>query len=295
MAASTDTHALGAAMAVATALAWSGAVLLLRRGAHFGASPTNLFKNAVGTTLMLPTLAVAGVGGARAIPAGDLVILAISGTLGIAIGDTLFLGALRRLGAGWMALLDCIYAPTVVLVAIGWLGEPVGPSFVVGAALVVAGLLVAAWQPQRSEPVAAGLLMGLGSIVVVALAVVMAKPVLDRSELVAATTVRLGAGTLAQALALAAIPGTRASFRVFADRRAWRELLPAAVLGTWLSMLLWLGGLKYTHASVAALLNQLATVFLLLGARFVLHEAVPPRRWVGALVAATGAVVIAWR
>jgi drug/metabolite transporter (DMT)-like permease len=286
-------HQLGMAMSVGTALVWSSAVILLRRGAHVGPAATNLFKNTVGTVLTLATLLIAAPEQLHGIALEDAAILALSGVLGIAIGDVLFLAALQRLGAAWMALLDCAYAPTVVLVAVLWLGEPLSSGFMAGAALVVCGLVLATWRRGASEPVGAGLLLGALSIVVVAIGVVIAKPALGRTGLLAATAIRLAAGLLVQTLVHLPSARLRRSFNVFRDRDAMRTLLPAAILGTWLSMILWLGGTKYTAASTAAVLNQTATVFTLLGARFVLHEPVPARRWWGAALAAAGALTVA--
>ncbi len=286
-------HALGMAMAVGTAIIWAASVLLMRRGVKAGAGATNLLKNVIGSLLMVPTLAFVGWDGLTSITGQDLAILACSGVLGIAIGDWLFLGALARLGAGWMALFDCVYAPTVVLAAVFVLGEPLPPEFGLGAGLVVIGLVLATWQTPRDAPVRGGVWLGIGSIVVVALAVVLAKPALGRTGLLAATAVRLWVGLLAQAAVLCAVPQGRAAFRVLISAEAWRTIGPPAVLGTWAAMILWLGGIKYTHASVAAVLNQLAVVFMLLGARFWLGETVSRRRWLGSALAASGAAVIA--
>jgi len=69
---------------------------------------------------------------------------------------------------------------------------------------------------------------------------------------------------------------------LFRPQRLWRWMLPATVAGTYFSMVLWLGGIKYTETSTAALLNQMATVFLLILSRFFGGEVVPPRRgWRG--------------
>jgi len=72
----------------------------------------------------------------------------------------------------------------------------------------------------------------------------------------------------------------------------WRTLVPAAFVGTYLSLLFWLGGFKWADASVAAVLNQMATVYLLLFARFVLKEQLRPRQVAGSLLAASGALWI---
>ena len=57
-------------------------------------------------------------------------------------------------------------------------------------------------------------------------------------------------------------------------------------------MLLWLGGLKYTDASVAALLNQLTVVFTITMGVIVLKEKLTRGRIIGAAAALCGAVVI---
>ena len=72
----------------------------------------------------------------------------------------------------------------------------------------------------------------------------------------------------------------------------WRTLLPASVLGSYVSMLLWLGGFKWTEASVAAVLNQLTTVFIIILARLFLAEPLSRRRAAGAAVAVMGAIVV---
>jgi drug/metabolite transporter (DMT)-like permease len=286
-------HAIGVAMALGTAVVWSMAVLLLRRGGQFGPIATNLFKNTVGSVLIALTLLVVGPEDLLAIAPTDAVMLVVSGVLGIAIGDILFLAALARLGAAWMAVIDCAYAPTVVVIAVLWLGEPFGVAFAVGVSLVALGLVIASWRRGSDEPVASGMLLGLISIVVVAVAVVIAKPALGRTGLIAATAVRLFAGLFGQILVQIMSRRGRRAFAIFKQPLAWKTLLPASVLGTWLSMILWLGGIKYTEASTAAVLNQTATIFTLVGARFILLEPVPARRWWGAVIAAAGAAVVA--
>ena len=57
-------------------------------------------------------------------------------------------------------------------------------------------------------------------------------------------------------------------------------------------MMLWLGGYKWADASVAAVLNQMATVYMMLLAWLVLGERLAPRQVLGGLLAAGGALWI---
>ena len=57
-------------------------------------------------------------------------------------------------------------------------------------------------------------------------------------------------------------------------------------------MLLWLGGVKYTSSSVAAMLNQLSVLFTLVLARVWLREPLSLRKMVGGGASLAGALII---
>lgn len=290
---------LGEWMAIGCAFCWALAVTLFRRVGIADPWALNLFKNVVATVLLVATMLAVGIPLDTDRSTTDWLRLAGSALLGITVGDTLFFAGLQRIGGSVAAVVDCAYSPTVVVLSVLLLGETLRGGLLLGAPLVVAGLLLVTWQPRPSagqavEPTVsrAGVLLALGGVLSTALGVIVAKPALERSNLIEATTVRLVVATVSIALRqlqAAHRPATRA---LFGSPQAWRNLVPASVVGTYLSMLLWLGGLKYAPASVASLLNQLSTVFLLVLARVVGGEIVPARRWTGAAVALAGTVVI---
>jgi drug/metabolite transporter (DMT)-like permease len=72
----------------------------------------------------------------------------------------------------------------------------------------------------------------------------------------------------------------------------WRTLLPASFLGSYVAMLFWLGGFKWTTASRAAVLNQMSTVFTIVFARVFLAEPLSRLRAAGAVVAMAGALCV---
>jgi drug/metabolite transporter (DMT)-like permease len=61
----------------------------------------------------------------------------------------------------------------------------------------------------------------------------------------------------------------------------WLKLGAAAFVGQFLAMVLWLAGYKYTSASVAAVLNESASVFLVVLAALWLREPLTRRGIVG--------------
>jgi drug/metabolite transporter (DMT)-like permease len=303
---------LGTAMALGCGLAWAIAVVLFRQASagEVSARALNLFKNAVASVLLVLTVLIRdGDGGEGAIArlaslsTWDLGRLTLSGVLGLAIADTLFFSGLRRVGSSMAAVADCAYAPTAVILSVLLLGEELREGLLIGGPLVVLGLGIVSWRADRGHTDAAGLttkldgvglLLTLGGVMTTALGVVVAKPALNQADLLEATTLRLLAGTLALGL-WEALRGELASALVlFRPQPAWRFAIPATLIGTYLSMLLWLGGIKYSTASKAAILSQLSVVFLLVLSRLT-GEPVPPRRWLGAGVALTGALVVVTR
>ena len=106
----------------------------------------------------------------------------------------------------------------------------------------------------------------------VALGIVMVKPVLGTVSVVWATLVRLAGGAAALVFIVPFLRNRRAILGPLADRGNWKALVPASFFGSYLSLILWMGGMKYAKVSVAAILNQLNTIFIVIIAAIFLKE-----------------------
>jgi drug/metabolite transporter (DMT)-like permease len=293
---------IGELCALGAALSWATSLILFKRSEAISPLGMNLFKNTVAMVLLTATLLVLGEGIDTARSGADWGWLVLSGLLGIALADTLIFMALRRLGAGLLAIVDCAYAPVMVGLAVLILGEPLTLAFAGGGVLVVGGVLLAVSErspaqaaeeaPPTEGSKAAGAVIGVLGIVFMGLGVMAVKPLLERGHLVEVTLMRLIAGIAGQLLWIAAIPSQRTALRAFKERSVWKTLLPGSILGTYVAMLLWLGGFKWTSASIASVLNQTASVFTLLFAWLFLSEPLTPRRLVGCLAALAGAAAV---
>lgn len=285
---------LGELCALLAPLAWAVAVILFKRSASAPPASLNLFKNSLAIVLLSLTLLGLGVGLPTDRPFADWARLAASGVLGLAVADTLLFEGLRRIGAARLAVVDTAYAPTVVLLSALFLAETPGPAFLAGAAAVVAGVALAtvergAFTGAGGRELAVGMLFAFGGIVGTATGVIVAKPVLEGSHLVEVTWTRLVVGVVVQAAWVTLRGGWAEAAVAFRPSPLWRTLVPAAVFGTYLSLMLWLGGFKWAPASTAAVLNQMATVYILGLAWLVLGETLRARQVAGALLAAAGA------
>ena len=293
----TKRSAMGEFFALAAAVVWAGAVVLFKKsGESIPPFALNLFRVVVSAVLLTITLAVVGEPLWGRAPLADYLILAASGVIAIAISDTLFHMSLNRVGAGINAIIDTLYSPSVVLFAFVLLGERLAPVQLVGMALVISGVLTA----SRHEPAPGttrrtllmGIVYGVLAMVTLGFGIVIAKPVLERSPILWATTVRQ-LGSLAVLLPVAMIvPARREIFGVFKPTRAWRFSLPGTILGSYLALIFWIGGMKLTTAGTAAILNQTATIYILLFASLFLKEPFTRRKAVAVLLALAGIMLV---
>lgn len=292
-------HFSGETYSILCAALWAVAVILFRKsGDTVPPVALNLFKGVVGLTLSLVTMAVLGVpffpASASAL---DWTILAASGIVGIGIADTIFFVSLNRLGAGRIAIVDCLYSPFVILCSFLYLHEPLGVPLLAAVVLMGLAIFIGTWSPdptQRTLPrdLHVGVLLGILATFLMAAGIVAVKPILNRSDVWWALSVRLAAGVAFLAIQ-GSLPRHRASvLAALRPTRQWRITIPAAFVGTYLSIFFWTMGMKYTMTTIASVLNQLSNLFILVLAWLFLRERLGPRQWI-AIAMGVGAGVLA--
>jgi drug/metabolite transporter (DMT)-like permease len=287
---------LGEFLALASALVWAVAVILFRiSGKTVSPFALNLFKNTVALLLFLPLLPLLGVPFLPAASAEDYVLLLVSGFLGIAISDTLFLTALNMLGASLLAIVDCVYSPFIIVLSYVFLGERLNPWQFLGVLLIAAAIAVMAWKstgengkvPRRD--LFRGIVLGVLAMLTVAVGIVMIKPMLARTDVFWATAMRLAGGIGGLLLFLPFHPRRRSVLAPLLDVSQWKVLVPASVLGSFFSLLFWVAGMKFTLASVAAVLNQMNVIFVFILAAVFLGEKAAPWKIAAVALAFIGA------
>lgn len=294
-----DHDLIGQACALSAAITWAVAVILFKQsGERVPPLPLNLFKCAVGLILLMITLAVLGDGPAllARFTTRDIVILLISGIIGIALADTLFFHSLNLIGVGLVSIVDCLYTPLIILFSYLMLSEELTRSDYLGTALII----LAVFLSSRHAPpagrtrgqIALGVLFGAFAMALMAFSIVFAKPVLEKFPLIWGTTLRLFAGTLALAALGLGSPRRKEYWAVFRPSPVWWIIVPASVLATYLSMVFWIAGFKYTEAAIAAVLNQTSIIFALILATIFLKEPFSTRKLAAVTLAAAGVVMV---
>ena len=196
-------------------------------------------------------------------------VLSLSGILGVTLADIFYFFALNRLGAGMVAVVECLYLPGVLVFSYLLLGERMGISGIIGSILVLCAILVGAAPLKNSGPARMhmpsnmwGLLAGILSMMFMALGIVIAKDVLDQADVFWATFIRISAGLIGLVPIVLCHPERVRFARELKFSKAWLNAFPATVSGNYIALVLWVAGMKYTSASRAAVLNQMSTIFL---------------------------------
>jgi drug/metabolite transporter (DMT)-like permease len=287
-------RSLGETLALSSGLAWAIAVVLFRvSGRRIHPVGLNLAKTVLALIVMVPTLLVLGEPLAPAVPFSTTGLLLLSGVLGIAVSDTLFFYALNRLGASLTAIVDCFYSPFVIALSFVLLGERLSFVQLAGAALVVSAVLTLSKEGKLEKigrtDLVVGIISGVLAMFFVAFGIVMVKPVLGSVSVFWSTLVRLAGGSLALVVLVPFLRNRKAVLLPLCEPRNWKVLVPAAFFGSYLSLILWMGGMKYAKASVAAVLNQLNTIFIVIIAAIFLKERLTGWKILAVILAFVGA------
>ncbi len=286
----------GELLSIGCALAWAVGVIIYKRlGEDLPPLKLCLLKNLIVLVLVAGTvvLLLSPLGASLGLPAlsrpaldTPTVLAALaSGLIGIAMADTLYLRALNRIGAGRMGVIGNLYSPFVIVLSFAFLGERLSPLQGLGFLLVMAGLLVVN-APARLDQVGRaslrrGLIEGALAMALMAVAIVMMKRPLESHPFWWLVLLRVTGAVAGLGLLVAAMPSLRRDWRVAGRPRRWGSLLAAAFIGQYLSMSMWLAGFKYTDASVASILNETSSIFILVLAAVFLREPLRRRSLLG--------------
>jgi drug/metabolite transporter (DMT)-like permease len=139
---------IGHQAALAAAMAWTTASALWRSLSQFGtAIELNGLKNGLALLFFLPFLFT--------LPwtdqIGAIVVLLLSGVIGIAAGDSFYLGGLRRLGTQRALTVEAIGPVLASMGGVLMMGDTVRPASWAGALLVSCAVVLVAQQSKVSS------------------------------------------------------------------------------------------------------------------------------------------------
>lgn len=283
---------IGEIASLGAALSWAIGVCIYRAwGDNIPSFTLNLLKNFVAIVLLGLTLAVLRPDWPTDRQA--LAQLALSGIVGVALGDSASLAALRRLGAQVSTIGLCLGPPVATVAAFFMMGETLDNWEILGVTVTLAGVLGSVYHGSRGGGrevglgvvflVISGLCQGLGSV--------LGRQGMQAVEPFTGTLVRLIAANVALIGYLAV--GRRGDLRNhFTGKKQFLALAGGATIGTYLGLILMSIGLKYTKAGVGTAIMSTFPIWVIPIAVYFLGEKTDRRRVAFTVLAAAGVVIL---
>jgi len=262
----------GEIAAICAAIVWALATWIYSQFSHrFTAMQLNILKGCIASLMMLVVLPF-GAMPESSIETTHLVVLAISGVIGIAIGDSAYFASLKRIGANKTLLLESLAPPLSGVLALVALGSVLSIQSWLGVLITTLSVTFVIFQPDTANPSKAnwvGIGYGLLASVCQASGVVISHYVLVAGDLppLLGALIRLSVGVLAVAVVIQFIEK-----RPFADikqhvreltRPSFLWLLAAIFVGTFLALWLQQIALKHANPAIAQTLIATSPLFML--------------------------------
>jgi drug/metabolite transporter (DMT)-like permease len=297
----------GEAVCLFTALIWAVAVAIFRGPViNHGARTVNLAKLSIGALLQGLTVLALGQGHVLgAVSARALLLLAVSGLIGLTVGDTALFGSVARIGIHRTLLLQTLAPVFAALFAWVWRQDLPTSFETVGAVVILAGvaLVVAPGGGDRAAksvpgraaaPLLAGLLLGGLAALGQGAGLVLAKEGMKEVAVIPASFLRLAAAAIGLALLEVARGRLNRLGTLIAAPIMLSRVVPATLLGTYVGLFLMMLGIALTPPAVSATLLSVSPVYGLFIDAFVDKRPITARGLAGTLLAVVGVAVLSY-
>ena len=289
---------MGDVFALLTAVCWSIAVILFDLSSNrLNPLQINVIKNSVGVVgffLTIKFFSITYPGFSN----NELGILFASGLVGVGIADLFFLKSLKNIGSSLSAIVSTIYAPSVFIIAYIYFNEILTLHTIFGSILVICGIIISTYNLKRtklSSKIYIGIIYGCLAQILTAMSVLSVKPIMLDNPILYIALIRFAVGLLFTLILMFYRSGLKVLTDTIKEGYSSYKLLFGAFFGTYLSVILWLAGYKYTLAGRAAIYNQLSAILIAILAVLFLGEKLTIKKIIGIIFAFVGAVIIGYQ
>jgi drug/metabolite transporter (DMT)-like permease len=292
-------HFKGEFAALGAAFLWAVASLLYGRATlEIPPRTLNLIKGVLAILLFGLTLILSG-SGATTMSTMPLVLLMLSGVLGIGLGDTAYFEALKALGARRALLMETLAPPLTATIALLFLGETLTSDEWLGIGLTVCGVawVISEQVENDDEPYILpwrGIVFGLLAAGSQSVGAVLSRLAFTQATVspLWSALLRLAAGVGFLLLWSLFSRSSRTSLSYLKGaKHLWGIILFATFSGTYLGIWLQQASLKFTNAGTAQTLLATSQIFVLLLSAGR-GESISPRALTGTAVAVIGVAVL---
>jgi DME family drug/metabolite transporter len=290
---------LGELAALGAAASWTISALLYRKALReIKPVSANIIRLTCTALVLLTFLTMLGKFEALAsLPLDVLVLAAISGLIGLGIGDTLYMVSLKSIGVARAVPVTCTYPLFNLLWAVFLVGEPITLPIVLGAIIIVFGIWLLSQEnntEMRKKYLLKGMAFALTTAVVWSVSITMinvavrTKPDLDHA--LAINTVRVIAIALSM---LASTPIIDKSLGFLkANKRTVATLIAGGIVALGLGWFFLTFSFIETLESRAVPISSTTPLFSTFAGFALLHEKITVKNAIGSVVIVIGIFLI---
>ena len=285
----------GDIFALLAAFCWSSGIILFElSGKVLDSLQMNFLKNFIGLIGFFIVLIITS-NLFISYTTHEYLLLIISAVLGVAVGDLFLLASLKRLGSGLYAVVGTSYILFIFLFSFLMYRELISTQVYFGGTLVILGIMIRSMKIKEKNSrteVMRGIVYVLIAQALTAYSVLLVRPVLESHPVVHIAMIRFGIGVVFNMSHLLLMRGMQSVKKTMITGFKLPTMVAGAFMGTFLAVIFWLAGFKYTLAGRAAIYNQLSTILITLMAAIFLKERMNHRSWVAVVLAVAGAILV---
>ncbi len=223
----------------------------------------------------------------------EFTFLALSGIIGITIGDSLFFKSLQDLGAKTQVIFFLLGQILTMILSLLFLGELLTLEQYIGAFILLMGVVITTWGNQSNHPnKIRGIVFGLLSMLCFSISAIMVKAAIADVPVITATFYRMVFGTIF-ALGYGV---TSKNFNTWIaplkDMRLCGLFVINVIFITYGGFLLSMVAIKYISVALASVLSATEPIFVLMLAFLISKEKITRRELIGTVITLIGLFLI---
>jgi drug/metabolite transporter (DMT)-like permease len=288
---------IGETAALITAGLWAVTALVFDSAAQrIGGQLTNISRLTLSAILLLITIVIAG--WFAPVPFTDVMLLVISGWIGLLFGDGFLFKAFELIGVRISMLIMSLVPAVSALMAFIFLKENLSLTVIIGIVITLAGIMFVVGEgnaKEKRELTFFGIFCAVMGAVGQAAGMLFAKAAFSHGEINSfiASFTRIFSSVLLYLPFMVFAKKYIGPVKLFkTDRKSFYLALAGAILGPYCGMTLSLVAVKNTSVGIASTLMATTPVIMLPILHYYKKEKISLRGIIGALVAVAGVAIL---
>lgn len=283
---------LGIIAGLLSAASWAfGTVVFERIGKVMPFVGITFLKGLLSIILML--VLICFMGGLQPVEFREFSFFALSGIVGIAVGDSLFFKSLQDLGAKTQVVFFLLGQILTMALSLLILNELLSVWQYVGATILLIGIVIVIWGKQENHPnKMRGIVCGILSMLCFSCSSIMIKIAISDVNVVTATFYRMVFGTIFTLGFGVVVKQLPLWLKPLKDIKISALFFINVIVITYGGFLLSMAAIKYITVSLASILGTMEPVFVLVFAYLINQDRIRRQELIGTAVTMAGLYLI---